>query len=259
MKETILEKIIEAKRPRVEAAKRNSDLQHTEPRGRPHRFRDALSDRSRANIIAEFKRASPSKGWINNSREPAEAAAAYRDGGAAAISVLTEEDFFKGSLDDLRAVRERVDLPLLRKDFIIDEFQIRESAAAGADAILLIVSALSIDDLRQFQSIAHELGLDALVEVHDRDELDTAIDMGATLIGVNNRNLKTFEVSLDVCRELVGYAPDDALMIAESGIKTRDEVDELRALGYSAFLIGEILMRADGDKTNLEQLIGAGG
>ncbi len=235
MKGTILEKIIEAKRPRVQSAKRDHDLRHVEPKARPHRFRDALSDRSRPNIIAEFKRASPSKGVINSSREPAEAAAAYRDGGAAAISVLTEEDFFRGSLDDLRAVRERVDLPLLRKDFIIDEFQILESASVGADAVLLIVSALSIEDLRRFQSIAHELGLDALVEVHDRSELDTAIDMGSTLIGVNNRNLKTFEVSLDVSRELIGYAPDDILMIAESGIKTRNEIDELRSLGYSAF------------------------
>jgi indole-3-glycerol phosphate synthase len=254
MNGTILENIIERKRRRVEAARGSFDLSKHRRNERPHRFREALSDRSKPNIIAEFKRASPSKGVINNKLGPAEAATGYRDGGAAAISVLTEEDFFYGSLDDLRAVRESVDLPVLRKDFIIDEFQIYESADVWADAILLIVAVLSLEDMRRFHSLSTELGLDALVEVHDGNEMQIAADIGAKLIGVNNRNLKTFEVSLDVSRELIACAPREALLVAESGISTRQEIDELSALGYSGFLIGETLMRA---KKGLDELIGA--
>ena len=252
MKGTILEKIIEAKRARVAAAKQILDLGHVEPKAQPHRLREALSNGSKLNIIAEFKRASPSKGMINNTREPSEVAAAYYDGGAAAISVLTEEDFFKGSLDDLRAVRKAVDLPILRKDFVLDEFQIREAAAAGADAILLIVAALSDEDLLRFSSVAQNLGLDALVEVHNRKEMTTAIDTGARLIGVNNRNLKTFEVSLDVSRDLIKYAPEGATMIAESGIGSRHDIEELSSLGYSGFLVGEALMMSGNAAKTLE-------
>lgn len=249
MKGTILEKIIKAKRARIAAARRNFDLGGINRKADPDRFRRALSDRSKHNIIAEFKRASPSKGIINDSVGPAQTAANYRDAGAAAISILTEEDFFKGSLNDLRAVREAADLPILRKDFIIDEFQIHESAAIGADAILLIVAALGVDELRHFCSLSDELGLDALVEVHDRAELEIAAEIGAMLIGVNNRNLKTFEVTLDVSRELIKYAPPGAIMITESGISSRDEITELSDLGYSGFLIGESLMRS-GDATS---------
>lgn len=254
MKGTILEKIIESKKVRVEVAKRDPWFDATPTgSGRPNRFRDAIADKTRPNIIAEFKRASPSKGVINDALKADVVAKHYREGGAAAISVLTEEDFFKGSLHDLRAVRASVDLPILRKDFVIDEFQIRESRAAGADAILLIVAALSVDDLTRFHTLASELQLDAVVEVHDRNELDIAVDIGAKLIGVNNRNLKTFEVSLDVSRELIVHAPDSAIMIAESGIRTREEIAELARLGYSGFLIGETLMRAE---KGLEELIG---
>lgn len=255
MKGTILEKIIEAKRARVEAAKKNIDLSQIPAKNRSHRFRDALSDRSSPNIIAEFKRASPSRGVINDTLNPSKAAADYRAGGAAAISVLTEEDFFKGSLDDLRAIRQTVGLPILRKDFIIDEFQIHESAAAGADAILLIVAALSVGELTQFQSLAHALGVDALVEVHDEQELATAIAIDSKLIGVNNRNLHTFEVSLDTSRRLASLAPSDAILVAESGIKSRDDVQELFGLGYSGFLIGETLMRASDRGKTLEALL----
>ena len=249
MKGTILEKIIEAKRLQIAAAKQNFDLGDINRNANPFRLREALSDRSRHNIIAEFKRASPSKGIINDSVSPALAAANYRDAGAAAISVLTEEHFFKGSIDDLRAVRNAVDLPILRKDFIIDEFHIHESAAIGADAILLIVAALRVNELRHFCSLSDELGLDALVEVHDLAEMEVAAEIGAMLIGVNNRNLKTFEVSLDVSRELIKYAPPGAIMIAESGISSRREIAELSGLGYSGFLVGESLMRS-GDATS---------
>lgn len=261
MKGTFLEKIIEAKRARIEKAKADSDLNAlAEQAARPNagRFRKAMSNRSRVNIIAEFKRASPSKGVINDSVDAATTAQNYQNGGAAAISVLTEEDFFGGSLDDLSAVRKAVDLPILRKDFVIDEFQIRESAAAGADAILLIVAVLGVDKLLRFHSLASDLGLDALVEVHDLDELKIASDIGATLIGVNNRNLKTFEVTLDVSRELIASAPKNAIMISESGIRTTENIDELSSLGYNGFLVGESLMKSRDAMSELKKLISIG-
>src|SRR5262249_10347201 len=149
-------------------------------------------------IIAEIKRASPSKGTINDTIDVAETAKTYKSGGACAISVLTEEQFFEGSLDDLRVARDAIDLPILRKDFIVDDFQIYEAAAAGADAILLIVAALGFENLREFQTLARELGLDALVEVHTAAELEIATEIGARLIGVNNRDLRSFDVSLDI-------------------------------------------------------------
>ncbi|MEP7075821.1 MAG: indole-3-glycerol phosphate synthase TrpC, partial [Acidobacteriota bacterium] len=240
MKGTILEKIIEAKRARVESAKLNAssdsviDLAQTiRSSAMDHRLRTALSVGSRINIIAEFKRASPSKGVINDSIDLVETCVKYDKGGACAISVLTEEDFFKGSLDDLRAIRKSVDIPILRKDFIIDDHQIYEAAAAGADAILLIVAALTRDDLKRYLGLAEtELGIDALVEVHTDVELKVAIDIGASLIGVNNRNLKTFEVCLDVSRELVEHKPKNSLMISESGIVSRDDITELHSLGF---------------------------
>ena len=248
---TILKNIVEAKRRRVESAKSAVDLDDFKQRATSaretaehHRFSNALLKGSRANIIAEFKRASPSKGVINDGADPANVARQYQSGGAAAISVLTEEDFFKGSINDLLAVRDAVDVPILRKDFFIDEFQIFDSAAAGADAILLIVATLEVDQLRDLQSQANELGLDALVEVHDEKEMAIATAAGSKLIGVNNRNLHTFEVTLDVSRQLIGLAPPDAILVAESGIRTRDEILELQALGYSGFLVGESLMRS---------------
>ena len=206
MKGTILEKILEAKRVRVEAAKRTIDSDalrelaiETRATRRAHRFREALSDRSRINIIAEFKKASPSKGVINDGVDPAEIARQYEAGGAAAISVLTEEDHFQGSLDDLRAVRSAVGLPILRKDFIFDPLQIYEAAAAGADGILLIAAMLDDEEIESFRSLAEDdLGLDALVEVHTLGELERVKRAGAMLIGVNNRDLRSFQVTLDV-------------------------------------------------------------
>jgi indole-3-glycerol phosphate synthase len=261
MRGTILEKIIDAKRKRVDAAKRLVDMAAladqaylTRVGATPHRFRDALANNARVNIIAEFKRASPSKGIINDHLDPAETAIALKDAGAAAISVLTEEDFFNGSMDDLAAVRNAVNIPILRKDFIIDDFQIYESAAAGADAVLLIVAGQSAENLQRSLRIAHELGLDAIVEVHDRHELDTAVAIGADIIGVNNRNLKTFEVSLDVSRELIKYRPKGVLMITESGISGRAEINELRELGFNGFLIGEALMRSGDAARELRRL-----
>lgn len=251
MSATILDKIFETKKNRVEQAKRTIDrsrlIESAKEKQRDlkrNRFRAAFENRDRLNIIAEFKRASPSKGVINDSVDPASIAAAYQAGGAAAISVLTEEDFFAGSLDDLRTVRATVDLPILRKDFIFDDFQIYETIDAGADAILLIAAMLDDESLSRLHGVADDLSIDALVEVHNVDELERVKHLGAKLIGVNNRDLKTFDVSLDVSRELIKHAPDDAVVISESGLKTKNDLIELHDLDYSGFLIGETLMRS---------------
>lgn len=257
---TILDKIIERKRERLAALKAKvpiDDLVATARECRrtaiAHALAGALSgadtqaSRPRSeevNIIAEIKRASPSKGIINDQIKVAEVAMNYAASGAAAISVLTEEDFFRGSLGDLRTVKATVDLPVLRKDFTIDKYQIYEAAAAGADAILLIVAALAEDELKKFRMIVEdELAMDAIIEVHSAEELEIAKRIGGRIMGVNNRNLMTFDVSLDVSRELIKCRPQDVLMIAESGLSTRDEIDELRGLGFDGFLIGETLMR----------------
>jgi indole-3-glycerol phosphate synthase len=211
----------------------------------PHRLRAALSESERFNVIAEMKRASPSKGLIREGVEPAAMAKSYEAGGAAAISVLTEADRFRGSLEDLRTVRAAVELPLLRKDFIFDEYQLDEAVLAGADALLLIVAALDDETLARLRRMTEdELGMDALVEVHDLDELRRAEKCGATLIGVNNRNLRTFDVSLKVSIELAQHAASDSILVSESGLRTNEDLRELHALGYRGFLIGETLMRS---------------
>jgi len=262
---TILNEIFETKRHRINDAKRVTDIsalqlsaRELRRRSEPHRFRTALETPDGINIIAEFKKVSPSKGVINDTIGPADAARQYERGGARAISVLTEEDYFKGSLADLKEIRDAVSIPILRKDFICDEFQIYEAAAAGADAILLIVAALSEGRLRALRSLAEdELGIDALVEVHTEDEMQVACDAGARLIGVNNRDLKTFNVSLDVARGLIVEAAAGTTLVAESGITSRGEIDELAGLGYTGFLIGETLMRSGDPEAALRELVGA--
>ena len=211
----------------------------------PHAFHIALSRRDRTNIIAEIKRASPSKGVIRAEVNVAILARSYAAGGAAAISVLTEPKHFDGSISDLVTAIKAVEIPVLRKDFIVDEYQIVEAAASGASAILLIVAALSEDELRSLHAIATELGLDVLVEIHDAAEMRLAIDSGAAIIGVNNRDLHSLEVTLDTSRKLIADKSEGILMVAESGITTRAEIDELRSLGYDAFLIGETLMQSE--------------
>jgi indole-3-glycerol phosphate synthase len=246
-----LTEIIELKKKRLEIAKENRNFEELKKlayarreSAEHHRLRANL-ERNQINIIAEIKRASPSKGVINDQIDVAETARNYQRGGACAISVLTEEDKFKGSLEDLRTARNSVDLPILRKDFIFDEFQIFEAAEAGADVILLIAAMLDDGALQKLQALAEDvLGLDALVEVHTLEELERVKKTKARIIGVNNRDLHTFKVSLDVSRELIKYAPAGALMITESGISTRDEILELRNLGFAGFLIGESLMRS---------------
>lgn len=259
---TILDNIFSDKRVRVEAAKRESDpvalrelaLEARSSRG-SHCLRKALSDRSQINIIAEFKKASPSKGVINGGVDPAEVARMYEAGGASAISVLTEEDHFKGSLDDLRAVRDVVKVPVLRKDFIFDEFQICEAAAAGADAILLIVAMLDDPQIQELTAVAEEeFGLDALIEVHTLEELERVANLKPRLIGVNNRDLKTFALSLDVSRELIKHMPASVVAVTESGLQNNNDLRELKAIGYSGFLIGETLMRTGDPADELRRL-----
>jgi len=242
-------------KPLAEVHREAMRLRDTAPR---HALRNALEQNDRVNIIAEFKRRSPSKGEIRRNADPAGIVKSYELGGAAAVSVLTEEDYFAGSLDDLRAVRQAVPLPILRKDFVFDEYQVYESAAAGADALLLIVAALNNETLTRLRIITEdELGMDALVEVHTAEELGRAVRAGAEVIGVNNRDLSTFEVSLETSVQLAPGAPEGAFLISESGIGSAADIQRLRALGYCGFLIGETLMRADDPEELLAQFASA--
>ena len=210
------------------------------------------------NVIAECKRRSPSRGILRRDYDPAGIAMSYARGGAAAISVLTEPTFFDGSLDDLRAVRAAVELPVLRKDFIVTESQVTEAAAAGADAILLIVAALDDRRLRTLHAAAGVLGLAVLVEVHDATELGRAVEAGASIIGVNSRNLRTLEVSLEIFDELAADLPPGVIAVAESGLTSRADLDRLKARRYDAFLIGERFMASPDPGAALTSMLGGG-
>jgi indole-3-glycerol phosphate synthase len=245
----ILSEIIADKKIRVEASKRAVSLAHLRATAleiragaKAHALRVALSGDA-INIIAEFKRRSPSKGIIRDNADAATIARSYESAGAAAISVLTEENYFAGSLADLCAAREVVSIPLLRKDFIFDEYQVYESAAASADALLLVVATLDDETLAHLLRLTEELGMDALVEVHTKEEMDRAVVHEAKLIGVNNRDLRTFEVSTETSMQLAQFAQADAVLVSESGL-TPDELRKLMAVGYKGFLVGEALMRA---------------
>ncbi|HEX8178332.1 MAG TPA: indole-3-glycerol phosphate synthase TrpC [Pyrinomonadaceae bacterium] len=250
--QSFLDKIIETKQQRL--ARMMSERPLADVRAAagtvrrtatPHALLSALAHAGQCNIIAELKRASPSKGELRRELAPAAVARAYEAGGAAAISVLTEEDYFLGSLADLRAVRAAVALPVLRKDFIVGEWQVYETAAAGADALLLIVAALADETLAHLRRLTEdELGMDALVEVHTLDELRRAEACGARLVGVNNRNLHTFAVSLETSVELIAARQTDARFVSESGLRTSADLERLHALGFDGFLIGETFMRA---------------
>jgi indole-3-glycerol phosphate synthase len=225
----------------------------------PHRLRRALESNSqRPNIIAEFKRRSPSAGIIRDDLTVNEIVHCYERGGACAISILTDEEYFGGSIADLCAARSSTNLPLLRKDFIIDPIQILEAAIAGADAVLLIATALddlSLGELRAFAE--DELGLDSLIEVHTSEELSRAVNAGASLIGVNNRDLRTFQVSLNTSERLIAEAPLDRIVVSESGLQDSRSLRYLQSLGFRGFLIGEALMRASDPEAALRDLIGA--
>lgn len=258
----VLDRIVEAKAARIETAKRDTPLEAmiqraTETANRPRRtFAESLVRRDRVNIIAEIKRRSPSKGVIRADFDPVRIAESYATAGPAALSVLCEEDFFGGSLDHLRSVRQAVDLPILRKDFIIDEYQVFEAAAAGADAVLLIAAILDESMLNRLLQASQELGLDALVEVYSRDEMTRAATAGANVIGVNNRDLTTFEVDLNTSIELAAMAPRDAVLVSESGITNCSDIRQLQEAGFTAYLIGEQFMRAEDPGRALRELIG---
>ncbi|MFQ3670429.1 MAG: indole-3-glycerol phosphate synthase TrpC [Verrucomicrobiia bacterium] len=217
-------------------------------------FRLTLDRPGQPTVIAEVKKASPSAGLIAPHFDPIQQATTYANAGAHALSVLTDQPFFQGHLDHLRAVRQNVSLPILRKDFTLHPVQIYEAAAAGADAILLIVAALDDPTLAQLYDTARTCQLDALVEVHNLAELDRALDLGADLIGINNRNLRTFHVDLQTSLNLAQEIPADTLAVAESGIKTRDHIRDLQAEGIYCYLIGETLMRSHDPAATLREL-----
>jgi len=260
----ILSEIIDSKREVVARLRADPASQHFRKRAlairrdaTPHRFVQTLeSEPRRLNIIAEFKRKSPSAGTISSDSSATEVARCYERGGACAISVLTDEEYFGGSIFDLTAVRASTDLPIVRKDFIIDPIQIYEAAIAGADAVLLIAGALDDTALAKLRAIAEdELALDALTEVHTSEELRRALNAGAKMIGVNNRNLQTFQVSLETSERLIAEAPRDRMMISESGLKSAKSLHHLQALGFRGFLVGETLMRAADPQAALRDLI----
>ena len=234
--------VVASRRARAPLASLLRLAEWREPRG--NAFRDALAAPGRVNLIAECKRRSPARGVLARHYDPAAIARAYAGAGAAAISVLTEPMFFDGSLAHLEAVRTAVDLPLLRKDFIVDDYQLAEARACGADAVLLIASALNDGALAALSERARDLGLAVIVEVHDAQELRRAVDLGAAIIGVNSRNLRTLEVDLSVCESIGPRIPRGIVGVAESGVKTADDVRRLQGAGYRALLIGERLMTA---------------
>ena len=224
----------------------------------PLSFFDGLIDGDDIAVIAEVKKASPSKGVIREDFDAVDIAKIYVKNGASALSVLTDEKFFQGSADYLTRISTVVDRPILRKDFTIDPYQIYEARAIGASAVLLIVSILAPEELASFIATSRALGLDALVEVHEREELMVALDAGAEIVGINNRNLKTFDTSLDTTYGLINHIPDDVLTVSESGIYTREDVVALRDAGADAVLVGESLMREPNIAAKLLELIGYG-
>ena len=245
----LLETIIAATRRSVEVRQAGESLAALADRAaavpsKVGRFQTALAGLHGFNVIAECKRRSPSRGVLREDYDPATIAVGYAAAGAAAISVLTEPTFFDGSLDHLAKVRAAVDIPVLRKDFIVTEYQLLEAKAAGADAVLLIVAALRPAELKVLHDHARRHGLDVLVEAHDAKELAIAIDAGARIVGINNRNLRTLQVDVHASETLVSQIPAEVIAVSESGLKTAADLTRLKALGYRAFLIGERFMTA---------------
>lgn len=260
---TILEEILAHKRKEVAAQKSRVDMDTLEVRiaasnDIPRSFMNTLREKAESTgiaIIAEVKKASPSMGVIRADFEPVSIAESYARAGATCLSVLTDEKYFQGSSSYLRLIRAAVSLPLLRKDFVIDEYQIVEARALGADAVLLIAAALSDRELADFTRIAHDLGLDVLVEIHNREECERALKLPIRAIGVNNRNLHDFSVSLDTSRDIRAILPADYLLISESGIHRRADIDYLQSANIHAFLVGGSLMQAEDPGVALNELL----
>jgi len=256
---TVLDEILASTRARVAEERALGDIEELRsfaalaPEPRP--FAAALGRPGAANVIAEHKRRSPSRGAIREDLDPVDVVRGYEKAGAAALSVLTDEPFFGGRVEHLVAARGATSLPILRKDFVVDPWQIWEARAAGADAVLLIVAALADDALQSLLATAGEAGMDALVEVHQRAELDRALAAGARIVGVNNRDLKTMEVSLETALSLAPAIPAGVVAVAESGIHDRDDLRRLRDAGFGAFLIGERLMGAPDPGQALRELL----
>jgi indole-3-glycerol phosphate synthase len=261
----VLATIVASTRRRVESARQRVPIAELDARSRDRRqaagaFREALVGGTGWRVIAECKRRSPSRGVLRHDYDAVAIARAYTRAGAAAISVITEPSFFDGDLAHLAAVRDEVSLPLLRKDFVVDEYQVLEARAAGADAALLIVAALDDAELRRLVRFTAGCGLAALVEVHDAAEIEGALAAGASIVGVNSRNLRTLEVRLDTALELIDQIPDECVAVAESGIRTSADLERLAAAGYDAFLVGERFMSADDPGAALADLLrGPGG
>jgi len=255
----ILDEIIENKKLEIEKSKITLPLEVLKDRiadALPARnFFKAIKPDGKLKIISEIKHASPSKGIFRDDFDPVQIARSYSDGGAAAISVLTDEKYFKGNLSYLKSIRENVDTPLLRKDFIVDPYQVYEARLYGADALLLIVAALDQKSLTSLLELTHSLQMNAIVEVHDGEELERALDADARIIGINNRDLRTFNVDLNVSINLSKKVPEGKIVIAESGIGSILDIDNLRAQGVHVFLIGETFMKAPDPGQKLKELV----
>ena len=254
----MLNKIIAEKRKEITQRKRSSPLpalkERVARREAPLDFASALKGDG-VRLIAEIKRASPSRGVLRHNFNPVALARTYADNGAAAISVLTEKNYFQGSLDHLVAVREEVALPLLRKDFVLDPYQVSESRACGADALLLIAAILSQAQLEELLSLSHNLGMSCLVEVHNEGELDKTLKSGAEIIGINNRDLNTFKVDIDTTRRLRPLSPEGKIVVSERGISHQGDVEKMRGWGVNAVLVGEALVTASDIPARMKELI----
>ena len=257
----ILKKIINRKHEEIAERSANESLQtlskRTQNAGAPRGFVNAMRtkiDAGHSAVIAEIKKASPSKGLLRENFNPTEIAVSYEKGGAACLSILTDEDFFQGHNDYLVAARNACSLPVIRKDFIIDPYQVYEARAINADCILLIVSALEDTQMKALSELAAKLGMDVLVEVHDGEELERALKLDLALVGINNRNLRTFDVSLNTTLDLLANIPKDKIVVTESGIHSIDDVILMREHNVNAFLVGEAFMRADDPGAELSKL-----
>jgi len=258
---SVLDRMIEARRAAVQHRKHILPvpvLRLGVEKGTPVRDFSAALSGPATNIIAELKKASPSRGLLRDPFDPILLAMQFEGAGAAALSVLTEEEFFHGSLESLRKARQVVSIPVLRKDFIFDPWQVWETRAADADSFLLIVAILDDSLLRELLDLGRELGMEALVEVHTREEAARAVETGARIIGINNRDLRTLSVRPETSFELVELLPDDCLAVCESGLRSAKEIARLRAAGFDAFLIGERLMESPDPSSALRQLLGHG-